>query len=112
MKQFKVKCWIEEEGEKFYGPGPHELIKKIQIEGSLSKAAEKMLMSYKKAWKMVQRLNNHSTEPLVILKKGGQHGGGAEVTSHAITLIEEYENLQQKIEELIDQEEKLLLALK
>lgn len=112
MKQFKVKCWIEEEGEKFYGPGPHELIKLIRKEGSLSKAAEQMLMSYKKAWKMVQRLNHHSAEPLVILIKGGQHGGGAELTSHALTLIEEYENLQQKIEELVDQEKKILLALK
>lgn len=112
MKSIKVKCWIEEEGEKFYGPGPHELIKRIDKEGSLSKAAAQMHLSYKKAWKMVQRLNQNSAETLVILKKGGISGGGAEVTPQALILIEEYENLQQKIEELIDQEEKLLLALK
>ena len=50
MKKFKFKCWIEEEGEKFYGPGPHQLIKSIQKEGSLSKAAGQMNMSYKKDW--------------------------------------------------------------
>lgn len=104
MKSIKVKCWIEEEGEKFYGPGPHELVKRIQTERSLSKAAEKMHLSYRKAWKMVKRLNQNSAEPLVILKKGGQHGGGAEVTPHALKIMEKYENLQNKIYELIDKE--------
>lgn len=112
MKQLKIKCWIEEDGEKFYGPGPHELLKKIQKEGSLSKAAEQMHLSYKKAWEMVQRLNQFSKEALVILKKGGQHGGGAEVSLYALEIIKEYDELQLKVRQLIDQEEKLLKVLK
>ena len=49
MKSIKVKCWIETNGDKFYGPGPHELLQNIKAEGSLSKAAEKMQLSYRKA---------------------------------------------------------------
>jgi len=112
MKQLKFKCWIEEDGEKYYGPGPHELLKQIQKEGSLSKAAEQMHMSYKKAWAMVQRLNQFSEEALVILKKGGQHGGGAEVSLYALEIMKEYENLQLKVGQLIIQEKKLLKVLK
>ena len=112
MKQLKIKCWIEEDGEKFYGPGPHELLKQIQKEGSLSKAAEQMNLSYKKGWEMVQKLNLHSEEPVIILKKGGQHGGGARLTTHALFVIEEYENLQMKIQELINQQDILLKVLK
>ena len=112
MKQLKIKCWVEEDGEKFYGPGPHELLKQIQLEGSLSKAAEMMHMSYKKAWAMVQRLNQFSAEPFVFLKKGGQHGGGAEITEAGLMAIEEYEVLQKQIEELISKQEKLLKILK
>lgn len=112
MKQLKIKCWIEEEGEKFYGPGPHELLKQIQKEGSLSKAAEQMHMSYKKAWAMVQRLNHFSEVALVNLKKGGQHGGGAEVSLYALEIMKEYEELQLKVRQLIIQEEKLLKVLK
>lgn len=108
MKEIKFKCWIEAAGEKYYGPGPNELIKRIQKEGSLSKAAGQMNMSYKKAWDLVQRLNNSSEEPWVILKKGGQHGGGAQVTPHAIKAVQEYEKLQQKIKELIGQQEDLI----
>ncbi|AVR46833.1 ModE family transcriptional regulator [Christiangramia fulva] len=112
MKKVKFKCWVEDDGEKFYGPGPNELLKLIQKQGSLSKAAEQMHMSYKKAWELVQRLNEHSEEPLVILKKGGQHGGGAEVTPRGLGIIKEYENLQGKMKELVDQQTGLIKSLK
>lgn len=112
MKKIKFKCWVEHGGEKFYGPGPNELIKHIQKEGSLSKAANLMNMSYKKGWDLVQRLNSDSQEPWVILKKGGKHGGGAEITPYAVEAIQEYEKLQQKMSELIEQQEALLKILK
>ena len=107
MKTIKFKCWIEDDQEKFYGPGPNELIKRIQKEGSLSRAAAQMNMSYKKAWEMAQRLNHHSEEPLIILKKGGAHGGGAEVSPHALKIVEEYEKLQQKLSDMIAEETEL-----
>lgn len=111
MKELRIKCWVEDDGEKFYGPGPNQLIKKIQQEGSLSKAAAEMNMSYKKAWDMVQRLNQHSHKPLIILKKGGSHGGGAEVTAYAMEVVKKYDELEQQISELIGKQE-LLKVLK
>jgi len=112
MKKVKFKYWVEHEGEKFYGPGPNELIKCIEKEGSLSKAAAQMNMSYKKAWDLIQRLNKNSAEPWVILKKGGSHGGGAEITPYAIAVIKEYEKLEQKINKLLEQENDLLKIIK
>lgn len=112
MKKIKFKCWVEDESGKLYGPGPNELIKNIQTEGSLSKAAEKMNMSYKKAWNLIQKLNSNSEEPWVILKKGGQHGGGAEITPLAIKAVQAFDNLELDITKLIDQERTLLEILK
>lgn len=112
MKEIRFKCWVEGNGEKLYGPGPNELIKQIQQEGSLSKAASKMNMSYKKAWEMVQRLNEHCEEPLILLKKGGSHGGGAEITERALEIVKEFDEFQKKIKEVIDQEKDLLNLLK
>ena len=112
MKKIKFKCWVEENDEKFYGPGPNELLKRIEKEGSLSRAAEQMHMSYKKAWDMVKRLNQNSEEPLVILKKGGQHGGGAEITPHALRIIQEFEKLQEKLNALIEKQNEFIKVLK
>lgn len=111
MKKIKFKCWVEDEGEKLYGPGPNELIKHIQKEGSLSKAPGQMNISYKKARDLVQRLNSHYKEPWVIFKKGGRHGGGAEVTPFAVDIIREYETLEQKMRELLEQQKDLLKIL-
>ncbi len=111
-KEIKFKFWIAEGNEKFYGPGPNQLLKEIHKEGSLSKAAGKMNLSYKKAWELIQRLNNYSEEPLVVLKKGGQHGGGAEVTPHALKIIEEYDKLQKKMNDLVGQQQDLIKILK
>ena len=111
MKELRIKCWVEDDGEKFYGPGPNQLIKKIQQEGSLSKAATEMNMSYKKAWELIQRLNQHSHKPLVILKKGGSHGGGAEVTPYALEVVKSFDELENQISTLIEKQE-LLKVLK
>ncbi|CAL65429.1 winged helix-turn-helix domain-containing protein [Christiangramia forsetii] len=109
MKQIRIKCWVEDEGEKLFGPGPNELIKKIHKEGSLSKAAVVMNMSYKKAWDLIQRLNQHSEKPLVILKKGGSHGGGAEVTANGLEVVAEYDRLEKEITDLISRQDLLKL---
>ncbi|NMM48305.1 winged helix-turn-helix domain-containing protein [Marinigracilibium pacificum] len=107
-KVIKCKCWIEEDNERFFGPGPNQLLKGIQSEGSLSKAAGLMNMSYKKAWEIVQRLNHHSKQPLVILKKGGPHGGGAEITPYGIKVMLEYDKLQKKINDLLIEQDELM----
>lgn len=112
MKKIRFKFWVEADTEKFYGPGPNELLKRIRSEGSLSRAAEQMHMSYKKAWDIIHRLNEYSEEPFVIMKKGGQHGGGAEVTPHAIKVIEHYEQLEHKVNEYLDQQKDFVRLLK
>ena len=95
-------------GDKFFGPGRVELLRLIQSEGSLSKAAQKMGMSYKKAWDMVNDLNNRGSHPYVLLKKGGKKGGGAEITSHAKNLMLRFEALSEKLEKITLEEAEIL----
>ena len=75
-KQLRVRCWIDIDGERFFGPGRAELLQLIQETGSISKAAKSMGMSYKKAWEMVEGLNANGRKPYVIAHKGGRKGWG------------------------------------
>ena len=52
-KQFEVNgsLWIESNGERFFGPGPVELLERIEKTGSINQAARQMEMSYKKPGK-------------------------------------------------------------
>jgi len=62
------------------GPGRAELIARIDATGSISAAARAMGMSYRRAWQLVEALNQSFVEPVVITEVGGKRGGGATIT--------------------------------
>ena len=78
--KFKVRVWIERDGEKLLGPGRVELLGHIEQHGSISAAARQMNMSYRRAWSLVRDMNEVAGEPLVELATGGAGGGGATLT--------------------------------
>ena len=62
------------------GPGKADLLEHIAEAGSISAAAKKMQMSYKRAWMLVEEMNAAFALPLVASARGGQGGGGARLT--------------------------------
>lgn len=102
--------WIELEGERFFGPGRSELLQLIDELGSLSQAAKRMSMSYKKAWEMVTALNTQTAQPLVILQTGGKKGGGATITAEAKQLIAYHQQLRVRFQAFLAQETDSLAA--
>lgn len=110
-KQIRLRCWIEIDGEKFFGPGPAELLEGIEREGSLAKAAKQMGMSYKKAWDIVDHLNSQSKNKFVESHKGGEKGGRAELTEQGKAFVTQYRSLEKKLNAIISKEDKLLKLL-
>ena len=106
--QLRVRCWIDIDGERFFGPGRAELLQWIHDTGSISKAAKSMGMSYKKAWEMVEGLNQHGNKPYVIAYKGGQRGGGTEVTKTGLKMLSAYQKLNTKVTSLVEKHKKIL----
>jgi len=107
-KRIRNRCWIEVEGEKFFGPGPAELLEHIDKTGSVTKAAKAMDMSYKKAWDLVNELNTRGSKPYVISHKGGEKGGGAEVTANGKKLLNAYRQLTDKLDKVLEKNQRLL----
>ena len=99
---------IECDGERFFGPGRAELLELIEQTGSLNQAAKQMRMSYKKAWEMISQLNAQSTKPLVILKTGGENGGGSVITAEARELITSHRLLRKRFQAFLEKETKRL----
>lgn len=108
VKEIRVRCWITIRGEKHFGPGPAELLERIQESGSISKAAEVMGMSYKKAWDMVEHMNTKGSKPYVTTQKGGSKGGGTELTETGKKVLEAYRKLKERIDEVVQEETELL----
>ena len=59
------------------GPGKADLLQAIDETHSLTKAAARFGMSYKRGWTLVQEMNAAFAKPLVETEKGGSGGGGS-----------------------------------
>ncbi len=77
---FKPRIRILAGDEIALGPGKIDLLEAIERNGSISKAARDIQMSYKRAWDMVDTMNRCFKSPLVEGAAGGKGGGGARLT--------------------------------
>lgn len=76
------------------GPGKAQLLALIDDTHSISAAARQMGMSYRRAWLLVDTMNQSFRQPLVVTATGGRRGGGASLsdTGHQVlTLYRQYE---------------------
>lgn len=90
----KSNIWFENDKNGFYGKGRIELLKQIEIHGSISAAAKAMKMSYKAAWDAVNEMNNLSDAPIVQREAGGKGGGGTILTQKGRSTIALYKELE------------------
>src|ERR1700733_10558872 len=79
------------------GPGKIALLEGIKAHGSLSEAARSMGISYRRAWLLLDSLNQSFNLPATMNSVGGRGGGGAEVTTFGILLIERYREMERKL---------------
>lgn len=81
------------------GPGKVELLEQIASHGSISEGARRMGMSYKHAWTLVEDMNRLFRKPVVAAKKGGQRGGGSELTPLGLAIVARYRAIQRAAED-------------
>ena len=91
----RIKLWIRLTlpGVGQIGPGKIELLREIRAHQSISAAARKMNMSYRRAWLLVDDLNAAFRRPVVMKWVGGKSRGGATLTPTGEKLVESYDAL-------------------
>lgn len=85
----------------YIGPGRADLLEGIARTGSITAAGKAMGMSYKRAWGLVQALNEGFGQPLVLSKRGGAEQGGAVLTALGQAVLDAYRAMQAKTEAAI-----------
>lgn len=100
----KFKVWLEHtDGESILGNGKFELIEYIDQLGSLKAAADKLGISYRKAWGMLKDAEEKLGFCLTEKHRGGQHGGNSLLTQEGKELIEAYKELLVEFDDAIYQ---------
>ncbi len=104
MFQIKSRIWVESSQGIFLGEGRIRLLRAIEQEGSLSKAAKSMNMSYKKAWNLIDAINKSAPKAIVETSTGGSGGGGTLVTKYGRKKMEDFEAMKQRCWDFIEQQ--------
>ena len=74
------------------------LIEAVDELGSIRAAAERLGLSYKGAWEIVQTLNNLFDQPLIEAAPGGRTGGGAKVTPRGREVATAFRRVQHEMD--------------
>jgi len=84
------------------GQGKADLLEAIGRSGSISAAARELDMSYRKAWILMDEMNQSFKSPVVVAAKGGPKGGGAQVTELGREALTRFREIQAKASAAIE----------
>jgi 8-oxo-dGTP diphosphatase len=100
MYDFKSKNWLEKDGKVIIGEGRATLLKHILEFESLTEAAEKMGMSYRHAWGIVQEINEVLGKEIIHSERGGVEGGRTQLTDEGKKLLEDFDKMNGTVQTL------------
>lgn len=87
-------------GANVIGPGKVALLALVAETGSISGAARKMGLSYRRAWHLLETLQACFAEPLFQTARGGPGTGGASLTATGEALIARHSAFQSAVDTL------------
>lgn len=93
-QNLKLQIRILLEQNIAFGPGKADLLEAIEKTGSISQAAKSMNMSYRRAWQLVDTMNQCFERALVETQTGGTHGGGAAITALGQKVLQQYRQME------------------
>jgi molybdate transport system regulatory protein len=86
------------------GPGKIALLEAIRAKGSITVAAEHLGMSYRRAWLLIQAINDTLQQPAVAKSRGGADGGGTVLTPIGEEVVKLYRSIEGKSHTSVHQE--------
>lgn len=101
--QLKTNFWIEKDGLVALSCWRVELLEAIAETGSISAAAEKMGVSYRRAWDKIHECEDRLEAKLVDTQTGGVGGGGSQLTPAARGYIHQFHQLTDNLDSLAQQ---------
>lgn len=99
--QAKANFWIEKEGKVVLSAWRVRLLEAIAETGSISAAASKMDISYRRAWDKIHESEERLGLKLVETQTGGVDGGGSQLTPAAKDYIRRFHKFTSGLNELI-----------
>jgi molybdate transport system regulatory protein len=94
METPKLTLRVDLGSGRALGPGKIRLLEAIERTGSISQAGRNLGMSYRRAWLLVDDMNNCFRGRVIEAQPGGPHGGSATLTPLGKRLVERYRAIE------------------
>jgi molybdate transport system regulatory protein len=94
MGDVRLTLRVDFGSDRAVGPGKIRLLETIGKTGSISQAGRLLGMSYRRAWLLVDELNQCFRDPVVVTRPGGKRGGGATLTPFGHDVIAKYRSIE------------------
>jgi molybdate transport system regulatory protein len=88
--QAQANFWIEKEGEVVLSSWRISLLEAVEETGSITAAAAKMDISYRRAWEKIHESEERLGVRLVETQTGGTGGGGSHLTPEAADYVKRF----------------------
>jgi len=98
----RSKFWIEKDGELVLSDWRVDLLEAIEETGSLSGAAERLGVHYRRAWGKIKEMEERLGMKLIVTQSGGVGGGGTELTSQAKEYVRKYRKFRSGLKGMVD----------
>jgi molybdate transport system regulatory protein len=96
--EVRFRMRIRKDGTVALGPGKVELLEAVREHGSISAAARSLDMSYRRAWLLIDELNQSLKSPATVSEQGGQSGGGCVLTPVGENIVRLYRDVEAQAE--------------
>jgi len=93
------------------GPGKIDLLRAVAELKSIAAAARKLNIPYKRAWILIDSVNQGFGKPVVETSSGGKGGGGTSLTLLGQQLVDRYDALEKCLNTQAAEELAAVIAL-
>lgn len=98
----KVNLWIEIDEQVVLSRWRVELLTAIAETGSISGAADRVGVPYRRAWEKINEMEQRLGVDLLDTQTGGSGGGGASLTPEALDYIARFQRFCQGIDAYVE----------
>lgn len=93
--EIRSKVWLVKNGVTVIGEGRLAILEAIDSFGSLTEAAKKTGISYRRIRGAIREMESAIGRPLVRTARGGHHGGGAEITAEGHEMMDRFKRVME-----------------
>ncbi len=97
----RFNLWLERDGEVVLSAWRVELLEAVGELGSITAAAERLGVPYRRAWERIHEMETRLGVQLVETEVGGASGGGASLTPAALRLVAKFNRFAAGLDEEI-----------